>query len=181
MIDSLAASLERAKTSRVLDQLGLKPKQFGVLTLHRPSNVDDEKTLLGIMEVLHGISEELPIVFSCHPRTAQRLKALHGYDATRGDLRILEPLGYLDFLRLYSQSRIVLTDSGGLQEETTYLRHPLRHDPREHRAADHAHRGHERARRQRPRPDPGRGPRGAPRRLPPGETGPGFVGRAHSA
>ena len=86
--------------------------------------MDDEKTLLGIMEVLHGISEELPIVFSCHPRTAQRLKALHGYDATRGDLRILEPLGYLDFLRLYSQSRIVLTDSGGLQEETTYLQIP---------------------------------------------------------
>ena len=126
MIDSLAASLERAKASPVLDRLGLKPKGFGVLTLHRPSNVDDEKTLLGIMEVLHEISEELPIVFSCHPRTAQRLKAIRGYDrlAKRGDLRILEPLGYLDFLRLYSQSRIVLTDSGGLQEETTYLQIP---------------------------------------------------------
>jgi UDP-N-acetylglucosamine 2-epimerase (non-hydrolysing) len=126
MIDSLAASLERAKTSRVLDQLSLAPKGFGVLTLHRPSNVDDEKTLMGIMEVLHEISEELPIVFSCHPRTAQRLKAIRGYDrvAKRGDLRILEPLGYLDFLHLYSQSRIVLTDSGGLQEETTYLRIP---------------------------------------------------------
>ncbi len=126
MIDSLAASLKRAKSSPVLDQLGLKAKGFGVLTLHRPSNVDDEKTLLGIMEVLHEISEELPIVFSCHPRTAQRLKALRAYDqiAKRGDLRVLEPLGYLDFLRLYSQARIVLTDSGGLQEETTWLQIP---------------------------------------------------------
>ncbi len=126
MIDSLAASLERARTSPVLDRLGLVPRGFGVLTLHRPSNVDDEKTLLGIMEILHEISEELPIVFSCHPRTAQRLKAIRGYDrlAKRGDLRVLEPLGYLDFLRLYSQSRIVLTDSGGLQEETTYLQIP---------------------------------------------------------
>jgi UDP-N-acetylglucosamine 2-epimerase (non-hydrolysing) len=126
MIDSLVASLDRAKTSPVLSQLGLAPKGFGVLTLHRPSNVDDEATLLGIMEVLHEISEELPIVFSCHPRTAQRLKALGAYDrlAKRGDVRVLEPLGYLDFLRLYSQSRVVFTDSGGLQEETTFLRIP---------------------------------------------------------
>jgi UDP-N-acetylglucosamine 2-epimerase (non-hydrolysing) len=126
MIDSLVASLQRARQSPVLDRLGLKAKGFGVLTLHRPSNVDDEKTLLGIMEVLHEIAEELPIVFSCHPRTAQRLKALRAYDRirARGDLRILEPLGYLDFLRLYSEARIVLTDSGGLQEETTFLQIP---------------------------------------------------------
>jgi UDP-N-acetylglucosamine 2-epimerase (non-hydrolysing) len=126
MIDSLVASLERAKGSKVLDQLGLAPKGFGVLTLHRPSNVDDEKTLLGIMGVLHELAEQLPIVFSCHPRTAQRLKALPAYEglSRKGDLRVLEPLGYLDFLNLYSQSRIVLTDSGGLQEETTYLQIP---------------------------------------------------------
>jgi UDP-N-acetylglucosamine 2-epimerase (non-hydrolysing) len=123
MIDSLVASLERAKGSRVLAQLGLEPKGFGVLTLHRPSNVDDERTLLGIMGVLHELAEEMPIVFSCHPRTAQRLKGLPAYGrlAKRGDLRLLDPLGYLDFLHLYSQSRIVLTDSGGLQEETTFL------------------------------------------------------------
>jgi len=126
MIDSLVANLERAERSPVLGHLGLEPKGFGVLTLHRPSNVDDEQTLLGIMEVLHELAEELPIVFSCHPRTAQRLKALKAYDrmAGRGDFRILEPLGYLDFLHLYSRSRIVLTDSGGLQEETTYLQIP---------------------------------------------------------
>ncbi len=126
MIDSLVANLERAKESKVLDELGLRPREFGVLTLHRPSNVDDPETLLRIMGVLHEIAEELPIVFSCHPRTAERLGDLAEYKAIagRGDFRILDPLGYLDFLHLYSHSRIVLTDSGGLQEETTYLKIP---------------------------------------------------------
>jgi len=126
MIDSLLANLERAKGSTVLDTLGLEPGSFGVLTLHRPSNVDAPETLLSLMEVLHELSRTLPIVFSCHPRTAARLAELDGYRALAGvgDLRILEPMGYLDFLRLYSQSRIVFTDSGGLQEETTALKIP---------------------------------------------------------
>jgi len=126
MIDSLVANLERAESSRVLDDLGLAPGSFGVLTLHRPSNVDDPATLLSIMGALHRISTRLPIVFSCHPRSAERLKASPEYAALadQGDVRILPPLGYLDFLRLYSQSRLVLTDSGGLQEETTFLRIP---------------------------------------------------------
>jgi UDP-N-acetylglucosamine 2-epimerase (non-hydrolysing) len=91
--------------------------------LHRPSNVDEPATLLGIMDALHEIADEIPVIFSCHPRTAGRLEGLDGYAALaeRGDLRILPPLGYLDFLHLYSHSRLVLTDSGGLQEETTYL------------------------------------------------------------
>jgi len=123
MIDSLVKNLERASGSEVLDQLGLEPRTYGVLTLHRPSNVDEPETLLRIMGALHTIATRLPIVFSCHPRTAERLERLPGYTslAARGDLRVLPPLGYLDFLRLYSQSRLVLTDSGGLQEETTYL------------------------------------------------------------
>jgi len=126
MIDSLVANLERAKESKVLDELGLEPGKFGVMTLHRPSNVDDPATLLPLMEALHEIAEELPIVFSCHPRTAERLAKIEEYRAIsgRGDLRILDPLGYLDFLHLYSHSRIVLTDSGGLQEETTFLKIP---------------------------------------------------------
>jgi UDP-N-acetylglucosamine 2-epimerase (non-hydrolysing) len=123
MIDSLVQNLERASGSTVLDRLSLKPRTYGVLTLHRPSNVDEPETLLRIMGALHGIAVALPVVFSCHPRTAERLEQLPGYAALagRGDLRVLPPLGYLDFLRLYSQSRLVLTDSGGLQEETTYL------------------------------------------------------------
>ena len=95
---------------------------IGPLSVH----VDDPETLLRIMGALHEIAERLPIVFSCHPRTAGKLKDLKAYGALsrRGDLRILEPLGYLDFLRLYSNSKLVLTDSGGLQEETTALEIP---------------------------------------------------------
>ena len=119
MIDSLFANLDRAEGSNILDELSLEPKSFGVLTLHRPSNVDDPETLTRIMGALHEIATELPIVFSCHPRTAVRLRGLQLPE--RGDLRVLEPMGYLDFLRLYSQSKLVLTDSGGLQEETTAL------------------------------------------------------------
>jgi UDP-N-acetylglucosamine 2-epimerase (non-hydrolysing) len=126
MIDSLFDNLERAKASDVLERLDLRERGFGVLTLHRPSNVDEPETLLRIMRVLHEISRELPIVFSCHPRTAEQLAKLDAYAALAdvGDLRILEPLGYLDFLRLFSQGRLVFTDSGGLQEETTALRIP---------------------------------------------------------
>ena len=123
MIDSLTDNLERAERSEVLAELSLEPRSFGVLTLHRPSNVDDPETLLRIMGAVHSIATELPIVFSCHPRTADRLQSLPAYErlAAEGDLRLLPPLGYVDFLRLYSQSRLVLTDSGGLQEETTFL------------------------------------------------------------
>jgi UDP-N-acetylglucosamine 2-epimerase (non-hydrolysing) len=85
--------------------------------------VDDPAVLLPLLEAIHDIACELPVVFSCHPRTASRLDELPAYGALsrRGDLRRLPPLGYLDFLRLTSQSRLVLTDSGGLQEETTWL------------------------------------------------------------
>jgi len=123
MIDSLVDNLERARSSRVLTDLSLDAQGYGILTLHRPSNVDDPATLMRIMDVVHEISAELPIVFSCHPRTAERLDALPEYDAIAGtgNVRRLPPLGYLDFLRLMSESRLALTDSGGLQEETTYL------------------------------------------------------------
>jgi UDP-N-acetylglucosamine 2-epimerase (non-hydrolysing) len=123
MIDSLVWGLARAERSDVLERCGLAPRGFGVLTLHRPSNVDDAGTLARVMGAVHEVACEIPIVFSCHPRTASRLAALAGYErlARRGDLRSLPPLGYLDFLRLTSQSRLVLTDSGGLQEETTWL------------------------------------------------------------
>jgi UDP-N-acetylglucosamine 2-epimerase (non-hydrolysing) len=123
MIDSLVANLEKARASMVLEELSLEPRQYAVVTLHRPSNVDDARTLLRIMGALHVVADALPVIFSCHPRTAVRLKSLDAYDelAGKGDLRVLPPMGYLDFLHLMSQSRLVLTDSGGLQEETTYL------------------------------------------------------------
>jgi UDP-N-acetylglucosamine 2-epimerase (non-hydrolysing) len=123
MIDSLMENLERARQSGVLDRLSLRPGGFAVLTLHRPSNVDDPPTLLGIMAAVHGIATRLPVVFSCHPRTSGRLRDLTEYSrlVDRGDVRLLPPLGYLEFVGLMSQSRLVLTDSGGLQEETTFL------------------------------------------------------------
>jgi len=123
MIDSLVTHLEQAKSSGVLEELSLASDGYAVVTLHRPSNVDDPAALLRILGALHEVATELPVIFSCHPRTAVRMKSLESYDklAGKGELHVLPPLGYLDFLHLLSNARLVLTDSGGLQEETTYL------------------------------------------------------------
>jgi len=98
------------------------PHGFGVLTLHRPSNVDDPQTLRRLLAVLRGISERVPLVFPVHPRTMSRIKAA-GVEKLLADSRILclPPLGYLEMLGLMSTARLVLTDSGGMQEETTAL------------------------------------------------------------
>lgn len=123
MIDSLTDHLDRARSSEILARLELSERSYGVLTLHRPSNVDDAEVLGRVMRAVHEVSENIPVVFSCHPRTEFRLEALPEFESlrTRGDVRILPPLGYLDFLKLMASSRLVLTDSGGLQEETTWL------------------------------------------------------------
>lgn len=123
MIDTLYRNLEKARRSGVLERLNLQPKQFGAMTLHRPSNVDDAIILAGIIDALEAIGERLPIVFPVHPRTRARLEEFNLSDriGKMKSLLIIEPLGYLDFLQLYSNSRLVLTDSGGIQEETTVL------------------------------------------------------------
>jgi UDP-N-acetylglucosamine 2-epimerase (non-hydrolysing) len=123
MIDSLYRNLERARGSRVLERLRLKPKQFCAMTLHRPSNVDNRDTLCGIIDAVEAIGQTLPIVFPLHPRTRDRLQQFDLSERLRkqASLVLVEPLGYLDFLHLYSNSRLVLTDSGGIQEETTVL------------------------------------------------------------
>jgi len=116
--------------------MGLKAGQYAVLTLHRPSNVDDKETLNGIFEALAAIGEQLPIVFPIHPRTRKMMDAfgLAHYLEPGEDgmgLFVTEPLGYLEFLHLIVNARMVLTDSGGLQEETTVLGVPcitLRHN-----------------------------------------------------
>jgi UDP-N-acetylglucosamine 2-epimerase (non-hydrolysing) len=122
MIDSLRDHLTRAESSAVRDDLGLTEKKYAVLTLHRPSNVDGRETFSGILEALLNISKEIPIVFPAHPRTKAKI-AEFGFaeKIENSNLKVIEPLGYLDFLRLYSGARLVLTDSGGLQEETTVL------------------------------------------------------------
>jgi UDP-N-acetylglucosamine 2-epimerase (non-hydrolysing) len=117
MIDSLFHHLERAKGLPLIDHLGLRGRRFGLVTLHRPSNVDDPEQLQQILQALNVISEDAPLYFPVHPRTRARI---NGTQASPG-LHLLEPLGYLDFLCLMSHSSVVLTDSGGIQEETTAL------------------------------------------------------------
>jgi len=123
MIDSLFKHLSRAKESAIRHDLAVADQDYAVLTLHRPSNVDSVDTLKRIIDALEEISERLPIVFPVHPRTRKTI-AEFGFSAriekAKG-LRLIEPLGFLDFLGLYSHARLVLTDSGGLQEETTVL------------------------------------------------------------
>ena len=123
MIDSLLAHLPRAAASNVREELGVAGRDYAVVTLHRPSNVDDAGVLAGIVSALAEIARRLPVVFPVHPRTRARIREFGLAETVEraGDLRLTEPLGYLDFLRLFSGARVVLTDSGGLQEETTAL------------------------------------------------------------
>jgi UDP-N-acetylglucosamine 2-epimerase (non-hydrolysing) len=119
MIDTLVTCRELSRRSTIRDDLRLTGRPFGVLTLHRPANVDDPQVLAGILAAIGQIQGELPIVFPVHPRTR---KALEGHDlAAIPGLIVTEPLGYLDFMKLLAEARLVLTDSGGIQEETTVL------------------------------------------------------------
>ena len=122
MIDSLEAMLPRAHSSDILDRLGLVSGGYFLATLHRPSNVDDSDQLAHLVEILVKVSMVKPVVFVVHPRTRAFLRAGTGEETLlNGRVRIQEPLGYVDFLALESSSAGVLTDSGGIQEETTVL------------------------------------------------------------
>jgi UDP-N-acetylglucosamine 2-epimerase (non-hydrolysing) len=120
MIDSLFAALPAARAREIPARLGLRAGEYAVVTLHRPANVDDPATLARLLGALAEISSELPVVFPVHPRTRARL-AEPGLSGAASRLRTIEPLGYLDFMSLTSAAKLVLTDSGGLQEETTAL------------------------------------------------------------
>jgi len=126
MIDTLMKHRARAEASPILDQLGLARGGYAVLTLHRPANVDDPETLAGILGALEVVARDLPLVFPAHPRTREKLRAfgLDGRLARLANLRLIDPAGYLDFLKLMASAKLVLTDSGGIQEETTILRVP---------------------------------------------------------
>jgi UDP-N-acetylglucosamine 2-epimerase (non-hydrolysing) len=128
MIDTLYQHLEMAESSKVLDRLGLKEdgrvKRFALLTLHRPSNVDELGRLKKLLEVLNKIHQLVPIVFPAHPRTMKQIKKFDLMNLLSDDgtkINVIPPLGYLDFLSLMSHAKLVLTDSGGIQEETTIL------------------------------------------------------------
>jgi UDP-N-acetylglucosamine 2-epimerase (non-hydrolysing) len=119
MIDTLMACRDRIERSCVLNHLGLADRAYSVLTLHRPANVDDPAILGGLLQALERLQRELAIVFPVHPRTR---KALNGHiDGSMPGLRLIDPLGYIDFMKLVAHARMVVTDSGGIQEETTVL------------------------------------------------------------
>ena len=126
MIDTLIAQRERARALETHRAHGLDNRGYALLTLHRPSNVDDPTTFERLMAGLEGISKDIPIVFPVHPRTRGALLASPAANRliTSGRLRLLDPLGYLQFVGLMDCSRVVLTDSGGIQEETTILHVP---------------------------------------------------------
>jgi len=126
MIDTLRRNRAKADESKILQELHLSPGGYAVLTLHRPSNVDDPAALARLLDALETIQKELPIIFPIHPRTRKNLAGspLGKRVKTMANLRMIAPAGYLDFLKLMSQARLVLTDSGGIQEETTILQVP---------------------------------------------------------
>ncbi len=120
MIDTLIRYRAESRKSSILSDLGLTKRRYAVITMHRPSNVDHKYTLRRLFEAFHEIGGHLPVVFPAHPRTVKQMKKF-GIKHDKKKVRLLEPLGYLDFLRLYMDSMFVITDSGGIQEETTYL------------------------------------------------------------
>jgi len=123
MIDTLNGHLEQARASNAVSTLGLAAGEYALITLHRPSNVDNRDDLEGILQALLTISRKLPVLFPAHPRTRQRLIefGLQSQIDQSGNMRLVEPLGYFQFLDLMMNARLVLTDSGGIQEETTVL------------------------------------------------------------
>jgi UDP-N-acetylglucosamine 2-epimerase (non-hydrolysing) len=122
MIDALLNHREHAHRSTIITDLDLDREEHALVTLHRPSNVDDKETLNGLVRVLQHVSSQLSVVFPVHPRTRRNLEQFGLMsELVDSGVRLLEPIGYLDFLKLTMEARIVLTDSGGIQEETTIL------------------------------------------------------------
>ena len=120
MIDSLAWTLGRASATGRPGTLPPLPERYVLATVHRPSNTDDQQQLQDLMQALDEIAQEIDVIFPIHPRTRQRLQE-QGIAAQSPRVHAIEPLGYVDFLNVMSRASAVLTDSGGVQEETTYL------------------------------------------------------------
>jgi len=126
MIDTLLRHKKKALESKILEKLNIKENDYCALTLHRPSNVDNKKDFENILSILEKIQEKIKIVFPVHPRAK---KNMHSYGLDRKinnmhNLKLIDPLGYLDFLCLMTNSKFILTDSGGIQEEATVLKVP---------------------------------------------------------
>jgi UDP-N-acetylglucosamine 2-epimerase (non-hydrolysing) len=123
MIDSLLSNLDKVKQSTVLARLKIEQRRFIYVTLHRPSNVDARESLVSIMRAFADISRKMPVIFPMHPRTHARLTEF-GIDLGNSNITILDPVGYHDSLALTQSARCVVTDSGGLQEESTFFKTP---------------------------------------------------------
>jgi UDP-N-acetylglucosamine 2-epimerase (non-hydrolysing) len=123
MIDTLFNMRKRSGESTILDDLGIDKKNYGLVTLHRPSNVDQEETLSNFLRVLEKTTKDIPLVWPVHPRSKNRAEEFGLWDQLQDidQLHLLEPVGYLDNVCLMNNARFVLTDSGGIQEETTAL------------------------------------------------------------
>lgn len=126
MIDTLLAHRARALELQMPARYALEERRYAVVTLHRPSNVDDPASLQAIIEKLQQLADSLPVIFPIHPRTRARLAELKGdmYGSGHPDLHLIEPHGYLEFIGLVGSAALVITDSGGVQEETTILGTP---------------------------------------------------------
>ena len=120
MIDSLMNNIEKTNV-KILNEIGVVKNRYALITLHRPSNVDDKSTLEGILEGLNAISKDIDLVFPLHPRTKSKIEEFELEAKLTENIRITGPLGYLDFLSLTKNAKVVITDSGGIQEETTAL------------------------------------------------------------
>jgi UDP-N-acetylglucosamine 2-epimerase (non-hydrolysing) len=125
MIDSLLGHLKMAQARTILSEMNLSDKRYALVTLHRPDNVDNREALSNLIQALSVVSNNIPIIFPCHPRTRLNIENFGLSDYFGQDkIRLVEPLGYLDFLKVESEALMVLTDSGGIQEETTILNVP---------------------------------------------------------
>jgi len=126
MIDNLINNLEEARNKNYYKNLGLLNDPYGLVTIHRPSNVDDKKDLENVIQILNFIQSRIKIVFPIHPRTRKSLiKYNLEEELSNPNIIITEPLGYLEFLNLIINSKFILTDSGGIQEEASYLKIPI--------------------------------------------------------
>jgi UDP-N-acetylglucosamine 2-epimerase (non-hydrolysing) len=121
MVDSLLRFRPVVEDMKAWEQLGLKRQEYVLVTLHRPANVDDPEQLNQILAALEEIAEEWPVVFPVHPRTMVGMNSSYIEEKGKQGLRIVEPMGYLEFISVVSGAKVVLTDSGGIQEETTVL------------------------------------------------------------
>lgn len=126
MIDTLVAFEEKILKSKITNKLNVKSKEFALMTMHRPACVDTKEGLLKLINIILELTKIIKIIFPCHPRTVNKLKEMKLYKNFKSNknLLLLEPIGYLDFQNLVLNSRFVITDSGGIQEETTFRKIP---------------------------------------------------------